>query len=346
MLKPVTALYLFLALATGLGLAALAASWAPPAYAQEQTEAYVVQPGDTLGSIARRFYGKSSLGSALWRANRNLVAHPRKLTPGDTIYIFPETTLALRRPVEVPPVPMQDPDTLYETPQQAQMAFPKYFSFVADPRGQGGTGITRIHIKRQDPVQGPVDQLYEVHQVGEIIASNERGGSMPNDGLAMTAPGRIMLSTGDDVVVRFTEDVAKLRDSDTYEDPDPYFTTFPIYSPEPSIIETERRRPDYRANLGQLFHYKGRLTVVARVEGLAPPSRAATGRATRRNGSRGTALNQDLEPVSYVARITYAEDAIRTNDKILLFVPTDPGPERRLDPPYVENPGSYASPGK
>jgi hypothetical protein len=310
------------------------------------TLTYVVKKGDTISSIARTFYGKSSLGGALWRANRELVAHPRRLTPGDTIYIFPESTLALRTPVKVPPPPMTDPGNLYSNNQPLNTAFPEFFSFVADPRGQGGTGTTRVRVKRKDPTTGEeVDQLYEVHMVGEIIASSDRGAPMPGNSTDMSSPGRMLLSTGDNVVIRFTEDVARLRDSDTYEDPDPYFTSFPIYSVTTPVRETERLRPDSGANLGQVFHFKGRVHVVARVEGLVPPSATASSRANR-SGSRGARLAQDLDPVSYVARITYSEDAIQMNDKIMLFIPTDPGIERHLDAPYVEQPGTYASPGK
>jgi hypothetical protein len=30
----------------------------------------------------------------------------------------------------------------------------------------------------------------------------------------------------------------------------------------------------------------------------------------------------------------------------MLFVPLEPGPERRLDPPYVEEADTFVSPGK
>ncbi|MDR2459427.1 MAG: LysM peptidoglycan-binding domain-containing protein [Deltaproteobacteria bacterium] len=329
---------LLLALTASLAISVLAGQ---PSFAQSMTQSYVVQPGDTINGIAQRFYGKSSLGPSLWRANRELVAHPNRLTPGDTIYIFPESTLSLRTPVQVPPPPEAAPTFLYEENQLLQLSFPKFFSFVADPRGQGGTGITRINVKKKDPSTGAeIDALYEVHMVGEIIASSDRGNYLAGDDHSKSRAGRLLLSTGDNVIVLFTNDMAKLRDSDTYEDPDPYFTSYPIYSLEDFVIETERQRPTYRENLGQLFHYKGRLTVVARVEGLSPTSSGATNSAQR--GSN----NQDLEPVSYVARITYSEDAINLNDKIFFFVPTDPGPERRLDPAFVESPDTYASPGK
>ncbi|MDR1166022.1 MAG: LysM peptidoglycan-binding domain-containing protein [Deltaproteobacteria bacterium] len=319
----------------------LAAFCVPRAALAQETQSYVVQKGDTANSIARQFYGKSSLGPSLWRANKALVAHPNRLTPGDTIYIFPESTLALKKPIQVPPPPEADPTDLYERNQPLQMAFPKYFSFAADPRGQGGTGLTRIRVKKIAPLTGEeVDELYEVHLVGELIGSSDRGSVTSHDGYDLTAPGRLLLSTGDNVMVRFTADLARLRDSDTYDDPDPYFSTFPIYSLDDFIREPERSRPDYRQPLGQLFHYKGRLTIVSRVEGLIPSSAGANARNKR------TPTAGDSEPVSYVGRITYSEDAINLNDKLLLFVPTDPGPERRLDSPYVEPPGAYVSPGK
>ncbi|MDR1036467.1 MAG: LysM peptidoglycan-binding domain-containing protein [Deltaproteobacteria bacterium] len=392
--KPFRAVNLLLAAALGLGLAAFAQG---PGDALAQaadvgTQTYVVKHGDTISSIARTFYGKSSLGGALWRANRQLVAHPRRLTAGDTIYIFPESTLRLRTEVQVPPPPMQDPDNLYQRDQPLDVAFPEYFSYVADPRGQGGTGATRVHIRRQDPrscrqkdpkkdpygaMKDPatyekrdpasgdtnpatgkkdprtqattvcqmIDQVYEVHMVGEIIASSDRGAPVPGRSGDMTASGRMLLSTGDNVVVRFTEDVARLRDSDTYEDPDPYFTTFPVYSVDFAVRETDRLRPDTGANLGQIFHYKGKVHIVARVEGLVPPTASASSKANRGRGN-SPSLAQDLDPVSYVARITYSEDAIQLNDKVMLFIPTDRGAERHLDPPYVEDPGTYASPGK
>jgi hypothetical protein len=240
-------------------------------------------------------------------------------------------------------MPEGPPQNLYEEDEIIKLAFPKYFSFVADPRGQGGTGITRIHVKKRHPKTNElIDQLYEVHIVGNIISSSERGMTVSNNGFSLTAPGRLLLSTGDNVIVRFTEDLAKLRDSDTYEDSDPYFTSFPVYGLMDMIPEPEKSRPDFKKAQGQIFQFKGRINVAARVEGLAPPTSSISARAKQNKKD----LNQDLEPVSYVARISYSEDAININDKILLFIPTDPGPEKYLDPPYVEPAGTYASPGK
>jgi hypothetical protein len=345
---------LILCLALALGLAA-ALSQPGPAMAQSQTQTYVVQKGDTLGKIAKRFYGKSSLGSKLWRANKALVAHPNRLTPGDTLYIFPETTLSLNKPIEVPPRPETPPTELYKGPQLLQTTFPEYFSFVADPRGQGGTGVTRIHVKKlvttkdvnedgnflDTETTKTVDQLYEVHQVGEIIASSDRGYPMDNDPYNAAKIGRLMLSTGDMVVLRFTRDLASILDSETYEDYDPYFNVFPIYGTEDFVQAPNAGRTDYGTNLGQLFKFKGKLNIVSRVEGLVPPSALNPGRA-----KRGANTAQDLGTTSYVAKITYAEDSISISDRIFVFIPTDPGPERRLDSVHVENPDSYVQPGE
>jgi hypothetical protein len=338
MLKPQSLLVFFLTL--GLALALLALAFAPDSRAQGvQTQTYVVQKGDTINKIARQYYGKNGLGPSLWRANKALVAHPNKLTPGDTIYLFPEETLKLKTPIQVPPAPEGESFNLYQGKSLLNMAFPKYFSYVADPRGLGGTGVTRIHVKREDPGGFEVDELYEVHVVGEIISSSDRGGSLVDDAHGRSEKGRLLLSTGDNVVVRFTEDIAKILDSETYEDMDPYFASFPIYARNDYVVETEQERPDYRQNLGRLFHFKGRVSIVAKVEGLVPPSRSTTAKANKKG------INKDIDPVSYVGRITYSEDAINLNDKVLLFVNTSPGPERVLDPPYVEQADTYIPPG-
>jgi hypothetical protein len=175
--------------------------------------------------------------------------------------------------------------------------------------------------------------------VGEIVASSDRGDNTPGTSPAMVI-GRTLLSTGDNIILRFTADLAKIKDSDTYEDNDPYFDTFPIYAVDQVVTEPDRARADSGRNIGNLLRYKGKVTVVARVEGLVPSNPGTSARA-----KRSSKLNQDLEPVSYVGRITYSEDAIKIGDKILYFYPADPGPERFLDSPYVENPGAYVSPG-
>jgi hypothetical protein len=296
------------------------------------------------------------LGTKLWRANKGLVAHPNRLTAGDTIYIFPESTLNLNKPVEVPPRPEGSPVQLFKKGQLLQTAFPEFFSFVADPRGLGNTGITRVHVKRlvtykrQDPETNEiideeltkfVDQIYEVHEIGEIIASSDRGFPVDQDYYYMSRIGRLLLSTGDIVIVRFTQDLSSLMDSDSYDDYDPYFNSFPVYGMEDIIQGPNKDRPDYAASLGQLFKFRGKLNIVSRVEGLAPSTSQTSNRA-----KRSTKNNQDISPVSYVAKITYAEDAMYISDKIFAFIPTDPGPERVLEAPYVEEPDTYVSPGR
>jgi hypothetical protein len=303
----------------------------------QATQSYVVQRGDTAERIARRFYGKSNLGARLWQANRHLVAHPNQLTAGDTIYLFPESTLALRRPVEMPPEPEEPPIRLYDEGQRLEQSFPKNITLLTNIDGRVPV---RVHIKRNDPLTGaPIDQYFEVREVGEVISSIERGGSYIDNGIYQTKVGRTMLTKGDQVYLRFTEDVAKILDSDTYNEDDPYFRTFPVYAVGEVIREqtTRRQRP-----LGELLLYRGNVTVDARIEGGYLPD-AAFSDSVKRNLSAEHGL---IDPVTYHAFITYSEDAIRVADRVLMFVPIDPGPERRLDPPYVEGADTFVSPGK
>jgi hypothetical protein len=342
-----------MALVLGLIFGGITLSWAQE---DAKTKAYVVQKGDTLSKIAKRFYGKSNLGSRLWRANQNVVAHPNRLTPGDVIYLFPESVLALNSPVSVPPPPENEPTDITIKKEPMEMSFPKYFSFVTDLQSHGhGTRITVKKIipkteTRTNPVTGAieevvhktyVDEIFEARIIGEIISSLERGPTIRNDGFSASVVGRTLLSTGDNVVVRFNEDLRKILDADSYEDPDPYFTTFPIYAISEVIQEPDRKSPSYGRSLGNLMYFRGKLTIVSRVEGIAPPPPMDVRRAKARNQS-----NSDLESVTYVARITYSEDAIHFGDKVLVFVPQKPGPERRLDTPGVEAADSYRAPGR
>ncbi|UQZ91029.1 hypothetical protein C4J81_18120 [Deltaproteobacteria bacterium Smac51] len=305
---------------------------------------YVIQSGDSLSGISKKFYGKTGLGQKLWQANRNLVSHPDKLTPGDTIYIFPESTLSAKKTTLVPPPPQgNQPAPLYDHGQVLDISFPKYFNFVADGRGLGGSGSIRVKVRKADPQSGAVQEaIYEVRDVGEIIASSERGGLIYGDGAdKASVVGRTLMSTNDEVMVRFTEDLAKILDSDTYGDSDPYFREFPIYGTAGTVREATRNRVDKFSSVGELYTYKGKLTVVARVEGLAPISKKNTTALKKKKKDQ----NQDVEPVSYVARITYTEDAVGLTDRVFLFYPLEPGPERQLDPPFVEPAGTYNSLG-
>jgi hypothetical protein len=305
----------------------------------------VVQEGDTPNKIAKEFYGKSNLGQRLLTANRNFLANPRKLTPGDTIYIFSEATLNLRKPVEMPPLPEFSPQTLYETNKLLEKSFPKYISFVADTRGLGGTGVWRIKIAKKHPVTKEViEGYYEVRTVGEIIASGELGDvTITGSGIARTNPGRTLLSTGDNIMVRFTNDLAKILDSDTYDEADPYFRSFPVYSISNVVHEPDRLNPNFAKPIGNIMHYKGNITIGARIETSIPVADFVAKRAKTDDRVDYVA---DLEPVTYVAHITYSEDPIMVSDKIFVFVPIEPGPERRLDSPFVEEADTYVSPGQ
>lgn len=58
---------------------------APSAPTGGQT--YVVQPGDTLGSISRKFYGSSARYMEIYNANRDSLATPNSVTVGQTLII-------------------------------------------------------------------------------------------------------------------------------------------------------------------------------------------------------------------------------------------------------------------
>ncbi|MDR2301424.1 MAG: LysM peptidoglycan-binding domain-containing protein [Deltaproteobacteria bacterium] len=342
---PIPALALVPALTLVLALAlALSLAIAPKADAQV-TQSYVVQKGDTPNKIAKRFYGKSNLGSRLLTANRNFLSNPKRLTPGEKIYLFSEDTLNLRKPVEMPPLPEFSPQALYETNKLLEKAFPKYVTFGADVRGLGGTGVWRVKINRRDPITKElVYGYYEVRPVGEVIASMELGDTgITRDGFAKTDWGRTLLSTGDNIIVRFTNDLAKILDSETYEEADPYFRSFPVYSIGNAIHEPDKNSPNYGKPLGNIIKFKGTITIGARVEGSVP---AAGYVSNRTKANTRVDHTNDLEPVTYVAHIGYSEDPILVSDKIFVFVPIEPGPERRLDAPYVEPPDTYVSPGQ
>lgn len=244
----------------------------------------------------------------------------------------------------VPPPPLESPKELYDRGSLLDTSFPKYFTFLADGRGLGETGAVRIKVKRRDAATGAlISNLYEVRDVGEIIASDEHAPMIYGDGADKAYyGGKLLLSTNDQVMIRCTEDLAKILDSDTYGDSDPYFREFPIYGQSYNAREPMRSRVDRGQSVGELYEYKGTLKIVARVEGLAPiPPKSATALKRERRLDK----SQDAEPVTYVASITYSVDAVSLNDRIFVFVPLDPGPERVLDPPFVEQPDSYVSLG-
>ena len=244
----------------------------------------------------------------------------------------------------VPPPPLEKPVELYDRGKPLSLKFPKYFTFLADGRGLAGDGAVRIKTKKINIETQKVEvETFEVRSVGEIMSSMERGGNLSGDSIDNAKyAGALMLTTADDVVVRFSADLAKVLGSNNYGDSDPYFREFPIYGVSHSILETGVGRADRGRNKGELYKYKGNLTVVARVEGLAPISNIAS---SRLKGNRNNDINNDVEPVTYVARITYAEDAIAIDDELFLFVPLNPGPERLLEPLFVGKPDSYVALG-
>jgi Transglycosylase-like domain/LysM domain len=82
-------------LVTFAALPAQAAGPAPPHGAQPLAQLtavtvpaarfYVVRPGDTLSSIARRAYGSAADWQALWWVNRRKVTNPDLITPGQRL---------------------------------------------------------------------------------------------------------------------------------------------------------------------------------------------------------------------------------------------------------------------
>ncbi len=51
------------------------------------TRVYYVKPGDSLGKISSKYYGRSDMWSTIYNANRHLIDDPRDLEPGQKILI-------------------------------------------------------------------------------------------------------------------------------------------------------------------------------------------------------------------------------------------------------------------
>jgi len=51
------------------------------------SRAYTVQEGDTLASIAQRFYGNDNDWTWLYQANRNVVSNPNSIYPGERLQV-------------------------------------------------------------------------------------------------------------------------------------------------------------------------------------------------------------------------------------------------------------------
>ena len=60
---------------------------APTGPAPEEPTVYTVQPGDTLGALAQRFYGKASLYPKIFEANRDILNDPNLIKVGQKLKI-------------------------------------------------------------------------------------------------------------------------------------------------------------------------------------------------------------------------------------------------------------------
>lgn len=54
---------------------------------EEKVELYVIKKGDTLGKIAKEFYGKASAYMKIFEANKEVIEDPDRIYPGQTIRI-------------------------------------------------------------------------------------------------------------------------------------------------------------------------------------------------------------------------------------------------------------------
>ncbi len=59
----------------------------PKAEEVSKDEFYEIRSGDTLGKIAKQFYGKSSAYMKIFEANREVISDPDKIYPGQKIRI-------------------------------------------------------------------------------------------------------------------------------------------------------------------------------------------------------------------------------------------------------------------
>ena len=58
-----------------------------PEEPEEKAEIYEIVSGDTLGGIAKRFYGKASAYMKIFEANKDIISDPNKIYPGQKIRI-------------------------------------------------------------------------------------------------------------------------------------------------------------------------------------------------------------------------------------------------------------------
>ncbi len=58
-----------------------------PEEPEEKSEIYEIVSGDTLGGIAKRYYGNASKYTTIFEANRDIISDPNKIYPGQKIRI-------------------------------------------------------------------------------------------------------------------------------------------------------------------------------------------------------------------------------------------------------------------
>jgi nucleoid-associated protein YgaU len=58
-----------------------------PEAPQEKAEFYEIVSGDTLGAIAKRYYGNASKYMKIFEANKDIISDPNKIYPGQKIRI-------------------------------------------------------------------------------------------------------------------------------------------------------------------------------------------------------------------------------------------------------------------
>ncbi len=59
----------------------------PPEEPELEVQFYEIVSGDTLGGIAKKFYGNASKYTVIFEANRDIISDPNKIYPGQKIQI-------------------------------------------------------------------------------------------------------------------------------------------------------------------------------------------------------------------------------------------------------------------
>jgi LysM repeat protein len=316
--------YAWIAFAAFLGLSLMIA---PAAFSQTESM-YTVKKGDTLWEISQKLYGDPHLWPALWALNQGRTTNPHVLSVGDELVIHPKAVVEKKMvemkeakaatpepaPAPKPSPPPAKPESLYEPSQPIETLFPKYFTFVAEPESLKGAGYSRVQVKKvvyetklevgEKGVVSTVnrrtllDTNSEAYEVGDIVASEERGTSKIT---GQDIHGRVLLAAYDKVIVNFKKDVAKILESAAHGESDPYFRDYPIYALGDEVQDPTDAKG--KNKLGSIFHFRGMLKVVARLD---------------MSKARQTTAS-DRQAVLYVAQITNSVEPIQIGDKLFVF---------------------------